>query len=75
MTITAVEFENHCSKYIDLSATQDIYITRDGVTVAKVVNPNTSAVESLRGILKNIPENTDGKSIREERLLKYEDNV
>jgi hypothetical protein len=54
---------------------EDIFITRNGKTIAKVINPQVSAVDSIRGILKTAPTDLDTKSIREERLEKYEDNV
>lgn len=54
---------------------EDIFITRNGKTIAKVVNPQVSAVDSLRGMLKNVPSDLDLDSLREERLSKYEDHV
>ena len=54
---------------------EDIFITRNGKTIAKVINPHFSAVDSLRGILKNVPSVIDLDSLREERLSKYEDHV
>ena len=54
---------------------EDIFITRNGKTIAKVINPQVSAVDSLRGMLKNVPSDIDLDSLREERLSKYEDYV
>ena len=54
---------------------EDIFITRNGKTIAKVINPQVSAVDSLRGMLKNVPSDIDLDSLREERLSKYEDHV
>lgn len=56
-------------------AKEDIFITCNGKTVAKVVNPQISAVDSLRGMLSGVSSDIDTDSLREERLLKYEDNV
>ena len=75
MTVTATEFKANFGKYLELIATEDIFITRNGKTVAKVVNPQISAVDSLRGILGGISSDIDMDSLREERLLKYENNV
>ena len=55
MIVTATEFKNNFGKYLDLIEHEDIFITRNGKTVAKVVNPRISAVDSLRGILKDAP--------------------
>lgn len=75
MIITATEFKTNFGKYLDLTAKEDIFITRNGKTVAKVVNPRVSAVDSLRGILKDAPPDIDMDSLRKERLSKYENHV
>lgn len=75
MVVTATEFKSNFGKYLELIAQEDIFITRNGKTVAKVVNPQVSAVDSLRGILKDVSSDIDLDSLREERLLKYEDHV
>lgn len=75
MVITATEFKTNFGKYLDLIKQEDIFITRNGKTIAKVVNPHISAVDSLRGMLKDIPPDIDLDSLREERLSKYEDHV
>lgn len=75
MIITATEFKTNFGKYLEMIAKEDIFITRNGKTIAKVVNPQVSAVNSLRGMLKDIPSDIDLDSLREERLSKYEDHV
>ena len=75
MIVTATEFKTNFGKYLDLIGKEDIFITRHGKTIAKVVNPQVSAVDSLRGILKDVPADIDLDSLQEERLEKYEDNV
>ena len=55
MIVTATEFKTNFGKYLDMIAKEDIFITRNGKTIAKVVNPQISAVDSLRGMLKDIP--------------------
>ena len=75
MIVTAPEFKTNFGKYLDMIAKEDIFITRNGKTIAKVVNPQISAVDSLRGMLKDIPSDIDVDSLREERLSKYEDHV
>ena len=75
MVVTATEFKANFGKYLELITKEDVFITRNGKTVAKVVNPHSSAVDSLRGMLKNAPSDIDTNSLREERLLKYENNV
>ncbi|MBR4908982.1 MAG: type II toxin-antitoxin system Phd/YefM family antitoxin [Acidaminococcaceae bacterium] len=73
MQVTATEFKLNFGKYLEMVVAEDIYITRNGKTVAKMINPNVSAVDSIAGILagKVFPD-TDRHSLREERLAKYE---
>jgi prevent-host-death family protein len=75
MIVTATEFKTNFGKYLDMLTKEDIFITRNGKTIAKVINPQVSAVDSLRGMLKNVPSDIDMDSLREERLSKYEDPV
>ncbi len=75
MIVTATEFKTNFGKYLDMISKEDIFITRNGKTIAKVVNPQISAVDSLRGLLKDAPSDLDLDSLREERLSKYENNV
>ena len=75
MIITASEFKTNFGKYLDMIAKEDIFITRNGKTIAKIVNPQISAVDSLRGMLKDIPSDVDLDSLREERISKYENHV
>lgn len=75
MIVTATEFKTNFGKYLDMLTKEDIFITRNGKIIAKVINPQVSAVDSLRGMLKNAPSDIDMDSLREERLSKYEDHV
>lgn len=75
MIVTATEFKTNFGKYLDMLTKEDIFITRNGKTIAKVINPQVSAVDSLRGMLKNAPSDIDMDSLREERLSKYEGPV
>lgn len=73
MIVTATEFKMNLGKYLDMVTTnEDVYITKNGKMIAKMVNPNVSAVDSLSGILAGkMPEDFDRKTMREERLAKY----
>lgn len=75
MIVTATEFKTNFGKYLELIAKEDIFITRNGKTIAKVINPQISAVDSLRGILKDVDAEIDKDFLREERLSKYENHV
>ncbi|MCD8379309.1 MAG: type II toxin-antitoxin system Phd/YefM family antitoxin [Lachnospiraceae bacterium] len=72
MVVTATEFKTNFGRYLDLLTQEDIFITRNGKPIAKVTNPNTSAVDSISGILTGkLPDNFDVKDLREERLDRY----
>ena len=76
MIVTAAEFQQNFSKYLDIVATEDVFITQGGKMIAKVINPRVSAVDSLRGMLADVvPSELDKDVRREERLSKYENNV
>ena len=75
MIVTETEFKTNFGKYLDMLTKEDIFITRNGKTIAKVINPHFSAVDSLCGMLKNVPSDIELDSLREERLSKYEDHV
>ena len=72
MVVTATEFKTNFGKYLDLLPLEDIFITRNGKTIAKLVNPHISAVDSISGILAGkVPADLDRHSVREDRLEKY----
>lgn len=71
MTVTSAEFKANFNKFITMVANEDIIITENGETIARVVNARKSAVDILRGSLKNAPRDTSVKTIREEQLSDY----
>ena len=72
MVVTATEFKVNFGKYLGLLTTEDIFITKNGKMIAKVSNPNVSAVDAISGLRAGkIPDNYDARSLREERLREY----
>ena len=68
--ITATELKTNLSKYLLLSATEDIYITRNGKIISKLTNPfqdRVKLVESLAGI---IPDTISLEEAKQQRLSK-----
>lgn len=68
MSITATELKENLNKYLQLSATEDIFITKNGRIIAKLSNPFEDRIkiaESLAGI---IPADITLEEAREERL-------
>ena len=70
MIITANDFQNNFNKYMAMVGSEELRITKDGVTIAEIVKPQKTAVDSLIGVLKD-QDITDIKQVREERLARY----
>lgn len=72
MIVTATEFKTNFGKYLELISQiqEDIFITKNGKTVAKISNPQVSATDRLTGILSGC--DIDRETLREERFMKYE---
>ena len=68
MIVTATEFKTNFDRYLDMITQEDIFITRNGKTIAKVMNPHISAVDSLRVMLNDVPSDIDLDALQEERL-------
>ncbi|KIR02620.1 Uncharacterized protein conserved in archaea [Lachnospiraceae bacterium TWA4] len=70
MSITATELKQNLSKYLSLSATEDIYITKNGKIIAKLTNPNQDRIEDMKSLFGIIPSDITMEEAREERLSK-----
>ncbi len=69
MIITATEFKTNLGKYLELAALQDIFITKNGKSIARVTSPQVNKLELLDGLVGVIPADAiDEKAAREERL-------
>lgn len=73
MEVTATELKMNLGKYLDRSRIEDIWIKKNGKTIAKLVGTSVSSVDAISGILASTAdEKTDRHLIREEKLAKYE---
>lgn len=72
MSITATELKNNLGYYLELAATESIFITKNGKDVAVLTSPvqqKKQMVLALKGI---IPDNgMTVEDYRAERLAKY----
>lgn len=68
MSITATELKLNLGKYLLLAATQDIYITRNGKTIAKLVSPYQDRVDTVDTLFGSVPNTMTLEESREERL-------
>ena len=73
MTVTATDIQNNFGKYLHAAQMGDeIIILKNGNEVARLISKERSfsfLTDSLTGILKN---DYNEKTIKEERLAKYE---
>lgn len=68
MSITATELKNNLGKYLLLSETEDIFITKNGKVVAKLTNPHQDRVEVAKSLFGILPMDADVEAARSERL-------
>ena len=68
MSVTATEFRRNVDEYLMLAATEDVYITRNGVTIAKISNPNLDRINAVKSLLGVLPADSTLEEAREERL-------
>jgi antitoxin (DNA-binding transcriptional repressor) of toxin-antitoxin stability system len=70
MTITATELKVNLGKYLILTETEDIYITRNGKVVAKLSNPYQDRVDVAKSLFGVLPADMTLEEAREERMNK-----
>ena len=69
MVVTATELKSNLGRYLELAEHEDILISKNGRTVAKLSNPNAergAAMKSLFGILPPQVSVDDARAIRAE---------
>ena len=67
MTVTATEFKTNFGKYLAMVAQQDIFIIKNGKTVAKLTNPAVDKVAVLDSLVGILPPDAEVDA-KEERL-------
>lgn len=70
MSITATEFKNNLGKYLLLASKEDIYITRNGQTIAKLTSPYQNKLETIDSLFGSVPDTLTLEEAQEERLGK-----
>ena len=68
MSITATELKSNLGKYLLLSATEDIYITRNGKVISKLTNPFQERVDVAKSLFGILPDDLTLEQSKEERL-------
>ena len=70
MSITATELKENLSKYLMLSLTQDVYITKNGKIISKLTNPFKTRVETAKSLFGVIPDTVTLDDVISERTEK-----
>jgi len=68
MSITATELKLNLGKYLMLSATEDIFITKNGKVVAKLSNPFQDRVDIAKSLFGVLPNDMTLEEAQQERL-------
>ena len=71
MAITATELKENLGKYLQISMTEDVFITKNGKIISKLTNPfkdRRELVESLVGILPDTMTLEEAKAERLSRI-------
>lgn len=67
--VTATELKNNLGKYLKKSEFEDIYITKNGVIVSVLSNPNQSKLQMLDDLKGIAPDmNMTDEELRSERI-------
>lgn len=69
MSVTATELKNNLGKYLLLSATEDVFITKNVKVVAKLTSPYENRVQTARSLFGILPREADIDEARRERTL------
>lgn len=68
MSITATELKTNLGKYLLMAATEDVLITKNGKTVAKLTSPYQDKLDIVDSLYGSIPADISLDDVRTERL-------
>ena len=70
MIITATEFKTNLGKYLEMATSQDIFITKNGKSIARLTSPAVNKLALLDNLVGIIPQEQamDENELREERM-------
>jgi len=73
MHVTATEFKSNIGRYLSLVDNEEIVITKNGRSVARLSSAKRSKADIVRSLIGIIPDDgTTLEQAREERLARYE---
>lgn len=70
MSVTATEFKMNFGKYLLMAATEDVFITHNGKTVAKLTAPYQNKLDTVNSLFGSVPDMMTLEEAKEERLDK-----
>lgn len=70
MLISAAELKNNLDKYLTMAEREDILITKNGQTIARLSSPHQNKLEAVNELLGSLPDNITMEEARDERLSK-----
>ena len=72
MIVTATEFKTNLAKYLEMAMNQDIFITKNGKSIARLTSPTADKLAVLDSLVGIIPKDSSlsEETIREERLAR-----
>lgn len=68
MSVTATELKNNLGKQLVLSATEDIFITKNGKTVANLTNSYQDRAETAKSLFEILSIVADAHETKKERF-------
>ena len=70
MIVTATEFKTNLGKYLEMATSQDIFITKNGKSIARLTSPAVNKLALLDDLVGIVPQEKamDENTIRAERL-------
>ena len=70
MIVTATEFKTNLGKYLEMAMKQDIFITKNGKSIARLTSPTVNKLAVLDSLVGIVAEDSamDEETIRKERL-------
>ena len=70
MIITAAELKTNLEKYLEMAMSQDIFITKNGKSIARFTSPAVNKLALLDDLVGIAPKDQamDKNTLREERL-------
>lgn len=72
MLITATEFKTNVGKYLTLAAKEEIIITKNGKSIAKLTHTNEDKIEVAKSLFGILPGDASLEQAREARLSRHE---